>query len=222
MSDSAANIVRKVLYLARIGRLDLLWTVNVLARAVTKWTQACDKRLERLIGYLYRTRAHRQFCHVGNSPDECSLGLFQDASFAGDLQDSKSTSGGLLCVFGSRTFVPITWMCKKQTAVSHSSAEAEVISLDAGLRMEGLPSLMLWDQIIETMCGKPSQSCSGKLEGVASNPITKFVAQIDYTPPSLPITYGQGKLFIFEDNEAVIKMVIKGRSPNLRHVPRTH
>ena len=29
-------------------------------------------------------------------------------------------------------------------------------------------------------------------------------------------------LYIFEDNEAVIKMIIKGRSPTMRHVPRTH
>ena len=27
---------------------------------------------------------------------------------------------------------------------------------------------------------------------------------------------------VFEDNEAVIKIVIKGRSPTLRHVSRTH
>ena len=29
-------------------------------------------------------------------------------------------------------------------------------------------------------------------------------------------------LYIFEDNEAVIKMVIKGQSPTMRHVTRTH
>ena len=29
-------------------------------------------------------------------------------------------------------------------------------------------------------------------------------------------------LYIFEDNEAVIKMIIKGRSPMMRHVSRTH
>ena len=34
----------------------------------------------------------------------------------------KSTSAGLLCVSGSHTFVPISRMCKKQTAVSHGSA----------------------------------------------------------------------------------------------------
>ena len=29
-------------------------------------------------------------------------------------------------------------------------------------------------------------------------------------------------LYIFEDNEAVIKMIIKGRGPTIRHVSRTH
>ena len=29
-------------------------------------------------------------------------------------------------------------------------------------------------------------------------------------------------LYIFEDNESVIKMIIKGRSPTMRHVSRTH
>ena len=46
-----------------------------------------------------------------------------------------------LCIFGSHTFVPISGMCKKQTAVSHSSTESEIISLDTGLRLDGLPAL---------------------------------------------------------------------------------
>ena len=62
---------------------------------------------------------------------------FQDSVFAGDLEDSKSPSGGTFCVFGSHTFVPISWMCKKQTSVSHSSTESEMISLDAGSRLHG-------------------------------------------------------------------------------------
>ena len=39
-------------------------------------------------------------------------------------------------------------MCKKQTSVSHSSTESEVISLDAGLRLDGIPALDLWDLIV--------------------------------------------------------------------------
>ena len=102
-----------------------------------------DKRLNRLISYVHHTCEHRQYCHVGNTAKQCRLGLFQDSDFAGDLEDSKSTSGGTLCVLGSHTFVPISWMCKKQTAVSHSSTESEIISLDTGLRLDGLPALEL-------------------------------------------------------------------------------
>ena len=93
----AARIVLKALYLARLGRPDILWTVNHLARKVTKWDAGCDKRTHRLISYLHKTKDWGQFCFVGDHPQHCWLALFCDASFAGDLDDSKSTSGAYLC-----------------------------------------------------------------------------------------------------------------------------
>ena len=45
----ASRVVLKILYTARLGRPDTLWSVNTLARKVTKWNKACDKRLHRLI-----------------------------------------------------------------------------------------------------------------------------------------------------------------------------
>ena len=45
---------------------------------------------------------------------------------------------------------------------------------------------------------------------------------VDNVPPSLPIRPGFGKLFALEDNDAVIKMTVKQRSPMMRHVSRTH
>ena len=47
-------------------------------------------------------------------------------------------------------------------------------------------------------------------------------ANIDYVPCTIPLSEGIGRLVIFEDNDAVIKMCIKGRSPAMRHVARTH
>ena len=82
--------------------------------------------------------------HVGYTAQHCRLGLFQYSDFAGDLEGSKSTSGGVLCIFGSRTFVPVSWMCEKQTSVSHSSTESEIIFLDRGLRMDEFFALDLW------------------------------------------------------------------------------
>ena len=45
LSKLCSQIVLKCLYMARIGRLDILWSVKKLARSITKWTQACDQRL---------------------------------------------------------------------------------------------------------------------------------------------------------------------------------
>ena len=54
------------------------------------------------------------------------------------------------------TFVPRSSMYKKQTAVSHSSTESEIISLDTGLRLDGLLALELWD-LIDSVFGSVSQ-----------------------------------------------------------------
>ena len=151
LSKVCSQIVLKCLYLARIGRLDIIWSVNKLARSITKWTKACDKRLNRLISYIHHTCEFQQYCYVGNTAKQCRLGLFQDSDCAGDLEDSKSTSGGTLCVFGSHPFVTISWRCKKQTEVSHTSTESEIITLDAGLRLDGIPALDLWDLIVSVL-----------------------------------------------------------------------
>ena len=47
LSHVCSQIVVKCLYVARVGRPDILWSVNKLARSITKWTKACDKRLNR-------------------------------------------------------------------------------------------------------------------------------------------------------------------------------
>ena len=112
LSNECFQIVLKCLNLARLGRPDILWTVNKLTRAITKWARACDKRLARLISCIHFTSEHKQCCHVGKTVQQFRFWQFQDFDTAGDLEDSKSTSGGTLCVFGSHTFVPISWMCK--------------------------------------------------------------------------------------------------------------
>ena len=91
LSQVCSQIVLKCLNLARIGRPDILWSVNKLARSITEWTKACDKRLNRLISDIHHTNEYKQYCCVGNIAKHCRLELCQDSDFAGDLEDSKST-----------------------------------------------------------------------------------------------------------------------------------
>ena len=165
-------------------------------------------------------------------------------------------------LLGPQTFVPLAWLCKKQGAVSHSTTEAETISLDAGLRLEALPLLMLWDVIIDTFSterekqqlrvtnaggtvsgsGALADQCRNAIDvagGVSHlvqtvpslmgqqhckcpNDVLIFTLEnTDWVPPSMPPLLGLARLIIGEDNDAVLKILIKGRNPTFRHVPRT-
>ena len=73
LSKVCSQIVLKCFYLARIGRPEILWSVNKLARSITKWTKACDKRLNRLISYIHHTCEYKQYCNVGNTAKQCPL-----------------------------------------------------------------------------------------------------------------------------------------------------
>ncbi len=59
----------------------------------------------------------------------------------------RSTTGVFLCLAGSRTFCPLAGVLQKQTAVSHSTPEAEIVAADFGLRTEGIPAMQLWDNL---------------------------------------------------------------------------
>ena len=45
---------------------------------------------------------------------------------------------------------------------------------------------------------------------------------VDFISSNVHSSRMEASLCVFEDNEAVIKMIIKGRSPTIRHVSRTH
>ena len=173
-------------------------------------------------------------------PNNADWDCFKTPILRQIYEDSKSTSGGTLCVFGSHTFVPISWMCKKQTAVSHSSTESEIISLDTGLRLDGLLALELWDLIVSVLgnvsrvsdgSGKPESDvikfgeiCAGTFVQHLTNFKNErnLMEWLDFIPSHVHSSRQEALLYIFEDNEAVIKMIIKGRSPTIWHVSRTH
>ena len=125
--------------------------------------------------------------------------------------------------------------------MSHGSTESEIISLDAGLRMDGLPALDLW-HVIEVLrsthnTARQGRLAQGNLCGTGDHSMNKTetktptekskrdveqLSNVDYVPTNTHSSQGESQLYIFEDNEAVIKMIIKGRSPTMRHVSRTH
>ena len=119
-------------------------------------------------------------------------------------------------------------MCKKQTAVSHSSTESEIISSDTGLRLNDLPALEFWDPIVSVPgnvsrdsdeSGRPDNDVHKRHKSHKKIDVMKDIVSV---PSNVQFSRQEALLYVFEDNEAVIKMIIKGRSPTMRHVSRTH
>ena len=92
------------------------------------------------------------------------------------------------------------------------------------MRLDGLPALELWDLIVSVF-GNISHVSDGTVQPVnGKNRSCKIdvVHNIDLVPSNVQSASREALLYVFEDNEAVIKMIMKGRSPTMRHVSRTH
>ena len=57
----------------------------------------------------------------------------------------KSTSGVFLGLAGPNTFFPLSAKAARQTSVSHSTVEAEIVAANTGIRTIGLPAMDLFE-----------------------------------------------------------------------------
>ena len=233
----ASKVLMKVLFAARMARWDLLRATQSLASRVTKWSRDCDTALHRLICYINSSLDTYMQGFIGDKIGDCKLWLFCDADWAGE-HDSKSTSGCALFLVGPNTYYPLNAFSKKQTSITMSSTESEVISANHGVRAQGLPSLSLWTFLWKEVCvAKDGKVSSTKPFAPRDDTI---IARID--PELDEIRYGEcrpdGKTVsdinglnvalsnkfqvqFMEDNQATITIILKGDSEKMRHTDRT-
>ena len=234
----ASRVLMKVLFAARMARWDLLRCTQSLASRVTKWSRDCDVGLHRLICYINSSLDVTMQGFIGDRITECKLWLFCDADWAGE-RDSKSTSGCALLLVGPNTYYPLNAFSKKQTSVTTSSTESEVVAANHGIRAQGLPSLSLWcylwKEVQANTAGRKTRRPAELPKGTDT-----IVARID--PELDEIRYGESshegrsvadingldvhlsdkfKVQVLEDNQATITIILKGDSEKLRHTDRT-
>ena len=130
----------KLLYGARIARFNLLRQVNRLARNVHRWSDSDDRGLHHLMCYVRHTKHWRMVGWVGDPMDDVRLALYADADFAGCVESLRSRH---LNLQGPNTRFPLSGSSKRQSCVSHSTPEAEILAADIAMRAMGLPALKL-------------------------------------------------------------------------------
>ena len=128
------------------------------------------------------------------------------------LQEILRTQNPLLekhCAFSEAIrLCQVSWMCKKQSSVSHSSTESEIISLDASLKMDGISALDLWDLIVTVLHRDTNQS--EQEQGDLSRSLTRKkipgkiddLNSVDFVSSNANSSREEAMLCIFEDNEA--------------------
>ena len=73
----------------------------------------------------------------------------------------------------------------------------------------------------ETVCEIPKVIADPNPNKKGNRAVDQW-SHVDYVTTNAHSSEGASQLNIVEDNDAVIKMIIKGRSPTMRHVSRTH
>ena len=162
LADSAARILMKILWLARLNRPDLMVAVTTLTTNVCRWSVNDDKRVARLVGYIAATVQYNPVMFVHDPASSLHLALYVDSDFGGCPDTARSTSGYIVALEGSNSFALLSWSSKRQKVVSRSSTEAEFVSLSSALFNDALPLLEVWQTIIpgiKLLCREDNEAC---------------------------------------------------------------
>ena len=116
------SAVGSLQYLSTMTRTDITFAVSNVAKYCSKPTKEHWIAVKRIMRYLKGT--HNLGLTYKKSDSNSCVG-FSDSDWAGDLDDSKSTSGYIFQVGGTA----ISWKSRKQSCVALSTAEAEYIAL---------------------------------------------------------------------------------------------
>ena len=144
LAPIACKIPMEMPYGARLARFDLLRPIAALASKITKWDTVCDRMLHRLVRYINSSLGYKLKGHIGDSSKDFHLTLFSDADFAGCLDTAL-----LLRYCLDMTNHTLNAISEKQSCVSRSTPEAEIVAADLAIRTEGLPALQLWDMVLK-------------------------------------------------------------------------
>ena len=115
LASSAARLLMKLLWLARLCRPDLSFAISHLASYVSKWNRNCDKMLLKLMGFVKATTKFGIHATVSRYPESPVL----DADLAGDPMSARSHSGTFIVLVSENgTFFPVSWASKTRMCVT--------------------------------------------------------------------------------------------------------
>lgn len=170
------SLVGSLLWLASCSRPDISYAVHQATRRTHCPTEGGWKVAKRIARYLQGSKNLTLIMDGKVEPGgDVNIVGYSDADFAADKADRKSLTGDWITVDG----MPVTWVAKKQTGVSLSTAEAEFTAASVIVtQMLGLRELI---QEMGVRCVEPmllyvdNQAALKQLEGEGASMKSKHV-----------------------------------------------
>ena len=228
LTKVCSQIVLKWMHLARIGRL---WYL-IVREQICLCYHTVDQSLWQTIFSFDLLHSSYMWIETVLSCGEFRttkhLRIVSGFWFCGRPWGLEVNFRRCLVYFGSTTFVPVTWMCKKQISVSHSSTVSEIISLEWWITYGWATcsrSLGHCDWSIkfnQQQCQsqpychwgtRARPNSKAKTQLVARRQKVEQLSEVDYVPTCTHSSQRESQLYIFEDNESVIKMIVEGEVP---------
>ena len=180
-----------ILKFARIGGPDIYGSRIICC--VTKRNRACDNRPARLLRYIHHTGNSRHFCHVGNNSKRMQVRPISGCRFRW-RPDRSQTYVRRSIVHSRKPNICAYFMAMQETnSYSHSSTEADIVSLDARLRMDGIHALILW----ETVPQQSPKQCKPKKQVGHHGLFGDF----NFVTPNAQISSMRASLYVSEETK---------------------
>ncbi|KAG2788159.1 hypothetical protein PC129_g17199 [Phytophthora cactorum] len=135
--------VGALLYLTRVTRPDIAFTVNQVAAHASSPSRSHWNAVKNIMRYIEGTRSMGLIYR--RSESAVPVRLYTDGDWANNEEDRRSVSGTLVQVFGNA----VPWQTKRQRLVSKSSTIAEYIAADDGVE-EALWTRLLLQNLMKT------------------------------------------------------------------------
>ena len=130
----AQQLTGEILWLAQRSRPDISYTSSIMASLCLKQPLQVIEIGMKTLGYLQRTSKYQLKIRW----EQNSLVMFCDAAYA---PQSARSHGGWLVVYGGS---PIMWRSGKQSMITLSTAEAELLAIiDGAIALKGVEALLM-------------------------------------------------------------------------------
>ncbi len=122
------ELIGSILYTSIMIRPDVAYAAAYLSQHLTNPSIDHIKAARQVMRHLFLTRKHALTFGASNSAQ--ALRIASDASFADDTFTRRSSQGYIVYLFGG----PVIWKAKRQTTVTTSTTEAELLAVSETAR----------------------------------------------------------------------------------------